>query len=94
MLQHNNNNMFITAALQEAAEAGRELPMIVPKWIHQTWKTMDIPTEWKDASESCRKLHPDYKYKVWICVVVAVERVVMAVAWSLLRRQKDDMTWP
>ena len=38
---------------------------MIPKIIHQTWKTLDVPDEWKDAVESCKNTHKDYKHKIW-----------------------------
>ncbi|WBW74451.1 mannosyltransferase Imt3 [Schizosaccharomyces osmophilus] len=37
----------------------------IPRVIHQTWKTEDIPDRWKDAQQSCINLHPDFEYKLW-----------------------------
>lgn len=30
----------------------------VPRIIHQTWKTAELPERWRNVSESCRALHP------------------------------------
>ena len=30
----------------------------VPRIIHQTWKTAELPQRWRNVSESCRALHP------------------------------------
>lgn len=38
---------------------------MIPKIIHQTWKTLDVPDEWKDAVESCKNKHKDYKHIIW-----------------------------
>jgi mannosyltransferase OCH1-like enzyme len=38
---------------------------MIPKIIHQTWKTEEIPDEWKDAVYSCKVKNPDYKYILW-----------------------------
>ena len=38
---------------------------MIPKIIHQTWKTLDVPDEWKDAVESCKNKHKDYKHNIW-----------------------------
>ncbi|EPY51215.1 mannosyltransferase [Schizosaccharomyces cryophilus OY26] len=38
---------------------------LIPKIIHQTWKTDTVPEKWKAAQESCLALHPDYKYILW-----------------------------
>lgn len=37
----------------------------VPKILHQTWKTKDLPDKWKQAQRSCIDLHPDYEYRFW-----------------------------
>ncbi len=38
---------------------------MIPKIIHQTWKTLDVPEEWKEAVESCKNRHKDYKHIIW-----------------------------
>ena len=38
---------------------------MIPKIINQTWKTLDIPEEWKEAVESCENKHKDYKHIIW-----------------------------
>jgi mannosyltransferase OCH1-like enzyme len=38
---------------------------MIPKTIHQTWKTLDVPDKWKDAVKSCKNIHNDYKHKIW-----------------------------
>jgi len=38
---------------------------MIPKIIHQTWKTKDIPDEWKDAVESCKSINKDFKHILW-----------------------------
>lgn len=37
----------------------------IPKIIHQTWKTNEIPEKWVGAQKSCIDLHPDYEYVLW-----------------------------
>jgi mannosyltransferase OCH1-like enzyme len=37
----------------------------IPKIIHQTWKTTEIPEKWKKSQEEWIRLHPDWIYKVW-----------------------------
>ena len=39
--------------------------VVVPRIIHQTWKTDDIPEEWLFAREQCQKLHPGYEFMLW-----------------------------
>ncbi|KAL6945093.1 hypothetical protein ACO0QE_002538 [Hanseniaspora vineae] len=38
---------------------------LIPKIIHQTYKTNDIPEHWKAGQQACIDLHPDYEYKLW-----------------------------
>jgi mannosyltransferase OCH1-like enzyme len=38
---------------------------MIPKIIHQTWKTNKIPDNWKKAVDSCKTEHGDYKYILW-----------------------------
>ncbi|CAD6646231.1 XXYS1_4_G0021250.mRNA.1.CDS.1 [Saccharomyces cerevisiae] len=40
-------------------------PQLIPKIIHQTYKTEDIPEHWKEGRQNCLDLHPDYKYILW-----------------------------
>ncbi|AJW04859.1 Sur1p [Saccharomyces cerevisiae YJM1401] len=40
-------------------------PQLIPKIIHQTYKTEDIPEHWKEGRRKCLDLHPDYKYILW-----------------------------
>ncbi|CAF2395205.1 unnamed protein product [Rotaria sp. Silwood2] len=40
--------------------------MNVPAIIHQTWHDADtIPTDWQQASNSCRSFHSNYEYYLW-----------------------------
>ena len=38
---------------------------MIPKIIHQTWKTHDIPEKWKESPESIEKHYPDHMYILW-----------------------------
>lgn len=37
----------------------------IPKIIHQTWKTTDIPDHWKSSAAAWKSLFPDYQYILW-----------------------------
>lgn len=37
----------------------------IPKIIHQTWKTKDVPEHWKISQGEWLRLHPDWKYILW-----------------------------
>lgn len=39
--------------------------MPIPKIIHQTWKTTDVPDKWKKSPEMWKIHHPDWEYKLW-----------------------------
>jgi mannosyltransferase OCH1-like enzyme len=38
---------------------------MIPRIIHQTWKTADVPERWRAWQQSWRKYHPDYEYRYW-----------------------------
>jgi mannosyltransferase OCH1-like enzyme len=38
---------------------------MIPKIIHQTWKTNIIPSNWIIAVESCKKINKDYQHIIW-----------------------------
>mmetsp|Transcript_8868 Transcript_8868/g.12629 ORF Transcript_8868/g.12629 Transcript_8868/m.12629 type:complete len:312 (+) Transcript_8868:35-970(+) len=37
----------------------------IPKILHQTWKDENIPEKWKQSSQSCINLNPDYERRFW-----------------------------
>jgi FkbM family methyltransferase len=38
---------------------------MIPKIIHQTWKTDQVPSEWKAFADSWKFHHPDWQYRLW-----------------------------
>jgi hypothetical protein len=46
-------------------EGQQQANYTVPKILHQTWKSREIPEKWKAAQQSCLSLHPDWEYKLW-----------------------------
>ena len=38
---------------------------MIPKLIHQTAKTADIPPQWQAYQQKLRSLHPDWTYRLW-----------------------------
>ena len=38
---------------------------MIPKIIHQTWKTREIPAGWSDSIPSWKRLHPDWRHILW-----------------------------
>lgn len=39
--------------------------MTIPKVIHQTWKSDDVPRKWLAAVESVKRAHPGWGYTLW-----------------------------
>jgi mannosyltransferase OCH1-like enzyme len=39
--------------------------MKIPRLIHQTWKTNDIPNKWYSYTQKVKLLNPDWEYKLW-----------------------------
>lgn len=37
----------------------------IPRIIHQTWKTNELPPHWAKVREHCRAMMPDYEYHLW-----------------------------
>ena len=46
-----------------AAPVGASDP--IPRIIHQTWKTEDVPDRWRPYQASWRRAHPDWEYRLW-----------------------------
>ena len=40
-------------------------PLLIPKIIHQTYKTSTIPDKWLKTHQSVMDLHPNYEYILW-----------------------------
>mgnify|MGYP002758846689 FL=1 len=40
-------------------------PERIPRIIHQTWKTEELPPQWAEVREGCARLMPDYEYMLW-----------------------------
>jgi mannosyltransferase OCH1-like enzyme len=38
---------------------------MIPKIIHQTCKTKDVPEKWKDAFDSCKTNNKGFKHILW-----------------------------
>ena len=38
---------------------------MIPKIIHQTWKTATIPKRWQSWVESWKRYHPEWDYRFW-----------------------------
>lgn len=56
-------NKYITAHQDENKD---DIKNLIPKHIHQTYKTDEIPEQWIQAQKQCIDLHyPDYNYTLW-----------------------------
>jgi mannosyltransferase OCH1-like enzyme len=38
---------------------------MVPRIIHQTWKSVDVPERFRGFQRSFQDLHPDWEYRLW-----------------------------
>jgi len=38
---------------------------MIPKLIHQTAKTAEVPEKWRPYQKTVQELHPDWTYKLW-----------------------------
>lgn len=61
-----NDDSYQDALLDhELNPTGAVQTAIIPKIIHQTYKTTEIPAVWKAGQQACVDLHPDYQYILW-----------------------------
>lgn len=63
-----NDDTFIDALLDvelNPADGVLDRPAMIPKIIHQTYKTTTIPEIWRPGQQACVDLHPDYQYILW-----------------------------
>ncbi|KAF8845837.1 hypothetical protein BDN67DRAFT_302978 [Paxillus ammoniavirescens] len=37
----------------------------IPRILHQTWKSETLPPRWRNISQACRDMMPDYEYMLW-----------------------------
>ncbi|KZS97669.1 hypothetical protein SISNIDRAFT_481572 [Sistotremastrum niveocremeum HHB9708] len=57
-----------TAYLSEQevqANVDANLTEVIPRILHQTWKSDTLPEKWRGVSQGCRDIMPDYKYMLW-----------------------------
>ena len=38
---------------------------MIPKFIHQTWKTTDVPESWQASIPSWQAHHPEWQHRLW-----------------------------
>lgn len=59
------DDTFQDALLEGDLNGKHSGPQQIPKIIHQTYKTNDIPEIWREGQQRCIDLHPDYEYILW-----------------------------
>ena len=37
----------------------------IPKIIHQTWKSINVPNHWLVSQQSIKEMQPNWVYKLW-----------------------------
>ncbi|KAI0068790.1 hypothetical protein BV25DRAFT_1833950 [Artomyces pyxidatus] len=63
----------------------------IPRILHQTWKSETLPDRWKNISEECRALMPDYEYMLW---TDASSREFIAEEYNWFLDTFDSYTYP
>ena len=49
----------------ETMDGSQSQVQVIPKIIHQTWKTDALPLRWKHTIASVKRWHPDWEYRLW-----------------------------
>jgi inositol phosphorylceramide mannosyltransferase catalytic subunit len=52
--------------LSPSSEMGRNETAVIPRIIHQTYKSEEIPEHWRGGQQAVRRLHPDWEYMVYL----------------------------
>jgi mannosyltransferase OCH1-like enzyme len=63
----------------------------IPKVIHQTWKSEDIPSEWLGTFRSCRERYRSYEFMFWTDVAA---RDFIADKYSYFLETYDSYRYP
>lgn len=66
-------------------------PPLIPKIIHQTYKTEVIPESWRPGQQACVDLHPDYQYILW---TDEMSRDFIAEKYPWFLQTWDDYPYP
>jgi mannosyltransferase OCH1-like enzyme len=48
-----------------AAGGSRRVSEVIPRILHQTWKTEHVPARWQDARRSWLAAHPGWEHRFW-----------------------------
>jgi inositol phosphorylceramide mannosyltransferase catalytic subunit len=57
-LQIDSRAFLTPAQLEEDIANNRSRPELIPRILHQTWKTAVLPEKWQGVSTNCRELMP------------------------------------
>ena len=52
-------------AAVEIVHRSQATVQVIPKIVHQTWKTETLPLRWKHTIASVKRWHPDWEYRLW-----------------------------
>lgn len=66
--QSDSSDAGLAAALSPAELLCRSIePSLggIPKLLHQSWKSTDLPAKFKRWSDTCRRQHPDWEWVLW-----------------------------
>ncbi|EMD36796.1 glycosyltransferase family 32 protein [Gelatoporia subvermispora B] len=55
----------VTNAPPPSSHSTSPSPERIPRIIHQTWKSEELPDTWANLSQGCRDMMPDYEYTLW-----------------------------
>lgn len=64
-IQEALQNHEVNPSISESIGVAIDTKPNIPKIIHQTYRTENIPEKWKENQQKCIDLHPDYKYNLW-----------------------------
>jgi inositol phosphorylceramide mannosyltransferase catalytic subunit len=57
--------VFASELLSPARDREQNHTVVIPKIIHQTYKTEHIPEHWRAGQKAVKELHLDWEYKVF-----------------------------
>jgi hypothetical protein len=64
--------IYPSSIIASTSETKQNQAQLIPKIIHQTYRTEDIPEHWKEGQKALKELHPDWQYMVFLLLVPAL----------------------
>jgi mannosyltransferase OCH1-like enzyme len=62
-------HLYKGSVTPETAVISSQIPcaslVFIPKIVHQTYKTRDLPSNYREWRQSCIDLNPDWEFKIW-----------------------------